>query len=52
MTYMLDTNTCMYMIKNKIICGEKDASIPLPDVLTLCDIEETELKNTEGIEFE
>ena len=29
-----------------------DASIPLSDVLALCDIDESELNNTEGIEFE
>ena len=30
----------------------KDASVPLSDVLALCNIDEDELKNTEGIEFE
>ncbi|MBO6304605.1 MAG: hypothetical protein J6M62_05955 [Selenomonadaceae bacterium] len=30
----------------------KDASIPLSDVLALCNIDESELNNTEGIEFE
>ena len=28
------------------------AQIPLKDVLSLCDIDEAELRNTEGIEFE
>ena len=30
----------------------KDDSIPLSDVLVLCNIDESELNNTEGIEFE